>query len=180
MTNILFSEEEIQARVLALAQEISTDFRGKDIVLVGLLKGAFMFVRDLGVALERLREAGGGIGDIYIDFLSVGSYDDGRESGTLKLDMDIRRSVKNCHVIVVEDTADTLNTLTWVDAHLRKKQPASLDICVLVRKPDKHRHQLDLRYVGFSREGLPFLGGYGLDVKGTRRCTPYIFEVSPE
>ncbi len=180
---ILFSEPEIQDRVRELAVQISHDYRGQDVVLVGLLKGAFMFLRDLGVALERIKETGEGVHDIYIEFLSIGSYGDGQQSGALELKMDTRRPVGNAHVIIVEDVADTCKTLSWVSAHLQKQEPATLRICVLVAKPDRHEAVVRLHYVGFSQANLPFLGGYGLDVEGADRCIPYIFEVpltSPE
>ncbi|MBM5789569.1 hypoxanthine phosphoribosyltransferase [Candidatus Parcubacteria bacterium] len=161
----------------ALAQEISRDYEGKSVVLVGLLKGAFMFLRDLGVALERIRGEGRGVHEVYIEFLSVGSYGGGHESGTLKLDLDIRYAVRGKHVILVEDVADTCNTLAWVVEHLQKKEPASLRVCVLIEKSDAHRYLVALHYVGFARDRLPFLGGYGLDDDGARRCDLNIFEI---
>lgn len=185
---ILFSTEQIQRTVRTLAREISIDHAREDVVLVGLLKGAFKFTSDLGTELERFKEEEKededriGVGKVYIDFLSVGSYGDGHESGDLKLEMDIRRSVAGMHVIIVEDVTDTCKTLAWTLEHMRKKEPESLEVCVLVAKPDRHIVQTQLDYVGFSQSGLPFLGGYGLDVAGADRCVPYIFEVpsSPE
>ncbi len=181
---VLFSGEQIQQRVRELAVAISRQHRGQDIVLVGLLKGAFMFLRDLGAVLEQIKTANiadcPGVGKVFVEFLSVSSYNDGHTSGDLKLEMDIRRPVKDAHVVLVEDVADTCNTLAWAYAHLRKKEPASLSVCVLVAKPDKHRHEVTLHHVGFSQTDLPFLGGYGLDVAGADRCVPYIFEVPPE
>lgn len=180
MRRILFREVQIKWRVQELAREISLEYMGQDIVLVGLLKGAFMFLHDLGVELERNKTDDKGVERVYIDFLSVGSYGDEHEPGDLKLELDIRRPVAGKHVIIVEDVADTCNTLVWVVDHMRKKKPTSLKLCVLIDKPDKHKHELTLDYVGFSDEDLPFLGGYGLDVNGADRCVPYIFEVPAE
>lgn len=185
---ILFTEEAIQQRVRDLAHEISRDYDGKDIVLVGLLKGAFMFLHDLGVALEQIKTHNMfssasdqyAVGKVLIDFLSIGSYDDRHTPGVLKLDMDVRRKVMDQHVIIVEDTADTCQTLAWVVEHMRKKEPASLDVCVLIEKPDRRKREVDLRYVGFSRSGLPFLAGYGLDEDGAARCVQYIYGVPPK
>lgn len=180
---ILFSEEQIKQTVHTLARQISIDYYGEDVVLVGLLKGAFKLTSDLGTELERIKagaEEDVGVGKVYIDFLSVGSYGDGHDSGDLKLEMDIRRSVAGMRVIIVEDVADTCKTLAWTIAHMNKKEPASLEVCVLVAKPDKHTVEVQLDYVGFSQTDLPFLGGYGLDVAGADRCVPYIFEVPAE
>lgn len=177
--NILFTEEQIQERVRELAAEISRDYHGQDVVLVGLLKGAFMLTRDLGAELERIKERGDGVGRVFIEFLSIGSYGDGHESGDLRLDSDLRRSVQDTHVIIVEDVADTCRTLAWVVNHMGKKESASLKVCVLIDKPDNHTESAELHYVGFSKAGLPFLGGYGLDVEGADRCVLHIFEVPP-
>lgn len=183
----LFSEEAIQKRVGELAMEISRDYQGQDIVLVGLLKGAFMFLHDLGVALELIKSYNKidpvdnpAVGRVYIEFLSVSSYHDGHTSGELKLEMDTRRTLKGAHVILVEDVADTCKSLAWVIAHLRKKEPQSLRVCVLIAKPDKHLHNVEINYLGFSRVGLPFLAGYGMDDDGKDRCVKYIFEVPPK
>ena len=101
---ILFKAGTIQARVHQLALQISEEYDDQDVVLVGLLKGAFVFVNDLGRALERIKTMGGKcVGKVYIDFLSLSSYDDGHTSGDLRLEMDIRRPVKGMHVIIVED-----------------------------------------------------------------------------
>lgn len=178
----LFEEEQIKERVRELAWQISADYRGQEIVLVGLLKGACMFLHDLGVELERLRadDPDKGVGEVYIDFLSISSYGDGHTPGALKLDLDIRRKVEGMHVLLVEDTADSCQTLAWVVDHMRKEAPATLDVCVFIEKPDKRERDVDLRYIGFSRPGLPFLGGYGMDDAEASRCVPYIFEVLPE
>ncbi len=180
MRSILFTEQMIQRRVQELAHEITRDYRDKDIVLVGLLKGAAVFLNDLGRHLERIKEDGFGVNRVYVDYLSVGSYGDSHESGNLKLEMDIRRPVQGMHVLIVEDVADTCKTLCWTLHHMEKKQPASLKVCVLIAKPDKHEQAIEFDYIGFSETDLPFLGGYGLDVAGADRCVPYIFEVLPE
>lgn len=178
----LFTKRKIRKRVRELAWQINDDYCGQEIVLVGLLKGAVMFLRDLGVELERIRfkYPYRSVGTIFIDFLSIGSYGKGHTPGALKLEMDIRREVAGQHVLIVEDTADSCQTLAWVVEHMRKKEPATLEVCVLIEKPDKRQRDVTLRYVGFSRAGLPFLGGYGLDDDGADRCVTHIFEVLPK
>lgn len=177
---VLFSEEEIQERVRELARRISGDYRGQEIVLVALLKGAVPFQVDLGRELQRLSDQSDGVADVVSEYLDVTSYGDSQTPGELKIDRDTRRPVTGQHVLIVEDTADTCHTLDRVVKHLREQHPASLRVCVLVEKPDKREHDVEIHYVGFSRRGLPFLGGNGLDVKGKQRFTTDIFEVPPE
>ena len=178
--NVIFDRAQIQHRVAQLADHISRDYRGRDIVLVGLLKGCVPFIADLGAQLEFIKESGDGVGDVYLDYMIVSSYHDKHEPGALRLERDIEFPVKGMHVIVVDDVADTCNTLAWVVNHLGKKEPASLRLCVCVSKPDKHRHEVQLDYVGFSQAGLPFLAGYGMDDAKKYRLMPDIFEVLPK
>lgn len=172
---ILLSGMEIHRRVIELAQQICIDYRGQSIVLVGLLKGAFMFLKDLGTEIERISLSGVGVSACYVDFLKVGSYGESRQSGMIKLELDMSRSASGMHVIIVEDVADTLNTLAWTIAHIRNKQPSSLRVCVLLAKPDKfRRHDVLLDYVGFERTNTGFLYGYGMDLEGAYRALSFI------
>lgn len=173
---ILFTEVQIQERVKALAQEISNDFRGKHIVLVGLFRGCFLLFADLSREIERIRTQGTGVASCCVDLLVVSSYDAARESrGRVQIKMDLQDDPKDKDVIIVDEVAETLYTIRSVVQHLRAKDPASLQVCVLVAKPDQFRcHEVPLRYVGFSQRGLPFLKGYGMDDDGKERGLPYV------
>lgn len=175
---ILFTEQQIQRRVFEIAGEISRDLQNKDIVLVCVLKGGEAFHSDLGRELEYRKETDDVyVGDIYSEFISVGSYGDGQTSGELTLQMDVKRSLKGAHVIVVEDVVDTGKTLDYLHAHLLEKEPASLRFCLFIEKPDKRQYTTQIDYVGFSREQLPYIVGYGMDDRQRHRHVPYIFEV---
>lgn len=166
---VIYQEKELRFKVRKLAAQISRDYRNQDIVLVGLLKGCVVFMTLLGMELERIKQRRIGVGDIYTEFLSIGSYGDDHTPGEIKLEMDMRRSVKGLHILLVEDVADTGLTLEWALTHLRKKEPLSVKVCVLIDKTDKHQVALTLDYVGDARTGLPFITGFGMDDCGAGR-----------
>jgi len=175
--DILYSEEEIQARVQDIAQRISDKHAGQEIVLVGVLKGAFMFLRDLGVAIEKI----GKVASCKIDFVSTSSYGHGRKPGDVKIELDLRRSVLGKIVIVVEDVGDRLHTLYTIIQHVGDKNPAVLEIATFFMKPDKHeRDDVKVDYVGISQRDAGFLYGYGMDLAGACRCLPFIAVADPE
>jgi hypoxanthine phosphoribosyltransferase len=181
LRNIIFSEEQIRDRVRAVAREVSNDFVGKDIVLVGLLNGAVHFLSDLNREIERIRLTGEGVASCVIDFMRVGSYGGDRESsGRVKLEMDMQRSPSGKNVIVVDEIAETLHTTEFVASHIAHKGPVSLRTCVLISKPDAvgRRRDIPLHYVGFDQTDLPFLKGYGLDDDQCERGLPFIQECS--
>lgn len=173
---VIFSEEEIQARVRIIAAQINQDFRGEQIVLVGLLNGCVLFLADLAREIERGRSAYEGVRSCTIEFMRVSSYDEAQESrGRVNIEMDVQKSPKGKHVIIVDEVAETLLTTRFVVQHLRMKSPASVRVCVLITKPDRHKcAEVKLDYVGFSQRRLPFLKGYGMDDGGVQRGLPYI------
>lgn len=177
---VVIDEIEISKRVHQLALEISKQYRGEEIVLVGILKGAFVFLTDLAREIEVQSLDGNGVRRCFIEFLSVSSYGDSREPGDVKIELDIRRSVRGMHVLIVEDVADTLQTLHRIRQHLLEKSPESVRIAVMLAKPHKHqRDDVPLEFVGFSGP-YGFVYGYGMDLEGAYRALPFIAEASIE
>jgi hypoxanthine phosphoribosyltransferase len=167
---ILVTEEEIQTRVTELAAQISADFQGKgSIVLVGILKGAFMFMSDLARQLTIPH---------YIDFMALSSYGNKAVSGAVRILLDLRADVYNKHVVIVEDIVDTGNTINYLNTVLQTKKPASLSTCVLTRKKGK---SLDVKvdYLGFEIPDV-WVVGYGLDYAERHRTWPCIAELKKE
>ncbi len=150
----LVTEEQIQQRLLELAARIDADYEGIDLLLVGVLKGAVMVMADLARSLDR---------HIEMDWMAVSSYGSGTSSsGVVRILKDLDADITGRHVLVVEDIIDTGLTLSWLEANLESRGPASVQICTLLRKPDAMQMTLDVRYVGFE---IPneFVVGYGLD-----------------
>jgi hypoxanthine phosphoribosyltransferase len=169
---ILISEAEIQRRVRALAAEISTDYAGKgELILVGVLKGAFIFLADLSRRLTIPRS---------IEFMSVSSYENGnQESSAVRLLMDLRKNIEGKHVLVVEDIVDTGRTLNFLGELLSARKPASVKTCALVRKPDRTRVETKIDYLGFEIPDA-WVVGYGLDFDEENRTLPYIAAINPD
>lgn len=171
VSDVLISEEEIAARVDALAGEISADYGDLDeeLVLVGVLKGAFVFLSDLARRLTVPRR---------IEFIALSSYRNGARGGEVRLIMDLRCRVRGRHVLVVEDIVDSGRTLRYLLDMLRARGAASAEACVLVRKPQRMEVPVDLRYLGFD---IPdeWVVGYGLDYDEHHRTLPYIGTVDP-
>jgi len=163
---VLISEEAIARRVAELAAEISRDYAQADeLVLVGVLKGAFIFLADLARRLTIPRR---------VEFIALSSYGAGaRSSGEVRLVMDVRSSIAGKHVLVVEDIVDTGHTLDYLMRLLGARDPASLEACALVRKRDREKARVKLRYLGFD---IPdrWVVGYGLDLAEKNRTLPYI------
>ncbi len=164
--HVLVSEEAIARRVGELAAEISRDHAGvDDLVLVGVLKGAFIFLADLARKLTVPRT---------VEFLAVSSYGAGsRSTGEVRLILDVRSELAGKHVLVVEDIVDTGHTLDYLLRLLRARGAASVEACVLVRKPDRAEVPVQIRYLGFD---IPdrWVVGYGLDLGEQGRTLPYI------
>lgn len=162
----LVSAKSIHNRVRELAAEISQDYRDSgELVLVGVLKGAFVFLADLARQLIIPRA---------IEFIALSSYDKGSEStGSVRLVMDIRENIEGKHVLVVEDIIDTGHTLHYLLELLEARRPASIRTCVLVRKQRAKAHEVDIDYFGFD---IPdeWVVGYGLDYDEQYRTLPYI------
>jgi hypoxanthine phosphoribosyltransferase len=171
MPVVLISEEEIQSRVLELAAQISNDYDGKgDIVLVGVLKGSFIFLADLARRLTIPRT---------IEFIAVSSYGSGsKATGAVRLVMDVRGNIAGKHVLIVEDIVDTGHTLKYLIGMLDSHLPASVKTCALVRKAERAEVDVDVDYLGFDI-GDEWVVGYGLDYAEQNRTLPYIGVISP-
>ena len=151
---ILFSRKEIAATVKRLAAEINRDYRGKNPLLIAILKGSFIFMADLVRLLDFPLE---------VDFIRLSSYGSGRESsGKIKVVRGLSTPVKGRDVLVIEDIVDTGLTVAFLLDYLRKKRPSSLKLCALTDKPSRRRVPLAIDYLGFTVPNK-FLVGYGLD-----------------
>jgi hypoxanthine phosphoribosyltransferase len=154
LASILLTEDEIAGRLGELADQIEADYRGRDLLLVGVLKGAVMVMADLARALDR---------HVEMDWMAVSSYGSGTtSSGVVRILKDLDSDLTGRNVLIVEDIIDTGLTLSWLVSNLRSRGPASFEICALLRKPDAERMTVGVKYVGFN---IPneFVVGYGLD-----------------
>jgi hypoxanthine phosphoribosyltransferase len=169
---VLISEEEIQTRVAELAAEISADYEGADdLVMVGVLKGAFVFLADLSRKLTIPR---------MIEFIAISSYGSGsRSSGAVRLVMDVRGNIEGKHVLIVEDIVDTGHTLKYLIGMLESHRPASVKTAALVRKAERAEVEVKVDYLGFDI-GDEWVVGYGLDYAEQNRTLPYIGVVDPD
>lgn len=168
---VLISEEEIAARVRNLAGEISRDYAGREPLLVGVLKGAVVFLSDLMRAASI---------PLTCDFMAVSSYGAGSaSSGVVKITSDLSVSIEGRHVVLVEDIIDTGRTVNYLKRNLQTRHPADLKICALLDKVERREVEVGLGYVGFT---IPneFVVGYGLDYRGLYRNLPYIAVLDEE
>lgn len=168
---LLISEADIATRVEELAKQISADYQDKgDIVLIGVLKGAFIFLADLSRRLTIPRT---------IEFIAVSSYEKSNvPSGAVRLVMDVRGNIEGRHVLIIEDIVDTGRTLEYLIGMLESHGPASIRTCALLHKPDSTEVDVDIDYVGFGIGG-EWVVGYGLDYAEHNRTLPYIGKVNP-
>ncbi len=168
---VLISEADIDKRVRELAAQISSDYADKgNIVLVGVLKGSFIFLADLSRRLTIPRT---------IEFIAVSSYDNGNiASGAVRLVMDVRGNIENRHVLIVEDIVDTGHTLAYLIGMLESHRPASIQTCALLHKAESAEVDVAIDYVGFSI-GDEWVVGYGLDYAERDRTLPYIGTINP-
>ena len=154
LVEVLYTEDQIQQRLSELAREVEKDYDGKDILLVGVLKGAVMVMADLARALDR---------HVEMDWMAVTSYGSGtKSSGVVRILKDLDTDVAGRNVLIVEDVVDTGLTLSWLVANLQSRGPASVRIAALLRKPDAMQMEIDVDYVGFDIPNS-FVVGYGLD-----------------
>lgn len=171
--DVMIAEADVRARVSALGQEISQHYRGSDsdLVLVGLLRGSFIFMADLCRAIDVSHE---------VDFMTASSYGSGTSSTRdVKILKDLDEDIRGKHVLIVEDIIDSGNTLSKVREILRLREPASLAICTLLDKPERREVDVKVEWVGFS---IPdeFVVGYGIDYAQHYRHLPYIGKVIPQ
>ena len=154
LEHVLITEEQIRARLAELAAQVDADYTGKDLLLVGVLKGAVMVMADLARALHRSAD---------MDWMAVSSYGSGtKSSGVVRILKDLDTDIGGRDVLVVEDILDSGLTLSWLLRNLSSRGPASVEVCTLLRKPDALKVAVEPRYVGFD---IPneFVVGYGLD-----------------
>lgn len=162
---ILVSQEQIEQRVAELAVEIDRDYKGRDVLLVGVLKGAVMVMADLSRAMSS---------DPAVDWMAVSSYGVGtKSSGVVRILKDLDTDINGRHVLVVEDIIDSGLTLSWLLRNLNSRGAASVEVCTMLRKPEAARVQVAVKYVGFD---IPaeFVVGYGLDYAERYRTLPYV------
>jgi len=167
---ILVTEAQIKHRLVELAADIDRDYEGKDVLLVGVLKGAVMVMADLARALHS---------PLRMDWMAVSSYGSGtKSSGVVRILKDLDTDLKDQHVLIVEDIIDSGLTLSWLLANLRSRGAASVEICTMLRKPEALKVDIDVRYVGFDVPN-EFVIGYGLDYAEKYRNVPFVATLAP-
>jgi hypoxanthine phosphoribosyltransferase len=170
LVNILFTEAQIQARLKELAAEITADYEGKDLLLVGILRGAVMVMADLARALPR---------HIEMDWIAISSYGSGtKSSGVVRLLKDLDTDITGRHVLIVDEIVDTGLTLSWLVNSLGSRDAASVEIATLLRKPEALAMPVEPRYIGWD---IPneFVVGYGLDYRERYRNLRDIGTLAP-
>ena len=168
---VLISEEQIQVKVAELAATIDADYAGREILLVGVLKGAVMVMADLARAL---------VTPVSMEFMAVSSYGSSTSSsGVVRILKDLDKDIADKHVLVVEDVIDSGLTLSWLLRNLHSRQPATVEVCALLRKPEAFKVDVVVKYVGFDIKS-EFVVGYGLDYAERYRDLPYIGRLKPE
>jgi len=167
---VLLDEAHIQARLKEMAAQIDADYQGKDLLLVGVLRGAIMVMADLSRYLHN---------KVEMDWMAVSSYGKGtRSSGVVKIQKDLDTDITGRNVLIVEDIIDTGLTLHWLQENLMSRNPASVEIATLLRKPETLKVAVDVKYVGFD---IPpeFVIGYGLDYAEKYRNLPFVATLAP-
>ena len=159
------SEEDLQKRIKELAAQVDKDYEGKDLLLLGVLKGAVMAVADLSRAMQR---------HVEMDWMAVSSYGSGTKStGVVRILKDLDRDITGRNVLIIEDIVDTGLTLSWLKANLESRGVGNVEILTILRKPEAAQVEIDVKYVGFD---IPtdFVIGYGLDFDEKYRNLPFI------
>lgn len=170
LQKVLISQDEISARLTEMAAQIDADYAGKEILLVGVLRGAVMVMADLSRKIHT---------PCQMDWMAVSSYGSGtKSSGVVRILKDLDTDLTGRHVLIVEDIIDSGLTLSWLVSNLRSRGAASVEIAALLRKPKAAKVKVDVRYVGFD---IPneFVIGYGLDFAEKYRTLPFIGTLAP-
>ena len=168
---VLFTQEQLKARVTEIAREIEEDYQGREIMLISVLRGSFIFMADLCRAIRL---------PCTLDFMAVSSYGKGTSSsGQVQITKDLSEDISGRHVIVVEDILDSGNTLSYLLHVLSARHPASISLCTLLDKPERREKPITADYVGFTVPNA-FIVGYGLDYAEKYRNLPYIGVLKPE
>jgi hypoxanthine phosphoribosyltransferase len=170
VTEVLIEPEALQRRIAELGEEISADYAGRDLLLVGVLKGAVFFMADLMRQLTIPCE---------IDFMAISSYGDSTDSsGVVRILKDLDINIEGRDVLVVEDIIDSGLTLSYLVRNLEAREPATLEICALMTKPERREIEVPVRYIGFEIPNR-FVIGYGLDFAERYRNLPYVGVLDP-
>jgi hypoxanthine phosphoribosyltransferase len=170
VSEVLIDRDVLQQRIQELGDEISTDYTGRDLLLIGVLKGAVFFMADLMRNLTIPCE---------IDFMAISSYGDSTDSsGVVRILKDLDINIEGRDVLIVEDIIDSGLTLSYLMRNLEARGPASLEICALLTKPDRREAEVPVRYVGFEIPNR-FVIGYGLDFAERYRNLPYVGILDP-
>ena len=170
LVNVLFTEAQIQARIAELAADIERDYAGKELLIVGILRGAVMVMADMARSFSR---------HVEMDWMAVSSYGSGtKSSGVVRILKDLDTDISGRHVLVVDEIIDTGLTLSWLTSNLSSRSPGSVEICTLLRKPEALRMEVDVKYVGWD---IPneFVVGYGLDYRERYRNLRDIGTLAP-
>ena len=163
--DVLFTAEQIAARVRQLGLQIQRDYEGKELVLLGVLKGSFLFISDLARSIDL---------PLSVDFIGLSSYGEATESsGVVKITSDLSRPIEGKHVLVIEDIVDTGLTMRYLLDNLATRHPTSVKLCALLNKPSRARTRIPIDYLGFEIEDR-FVVGYGLDAAEKYRNVPFI------
>lgn len=162
---VLISEEDIEKKVVEIAESISEEYKGKEVILIGILKGSVMFMSDL---MKKITIP------CKMDFMAVSSYGEASESsGVVRILKDLDFEIRDKHIILVEDIIDSGITLTYLLKYLNARKPASLEIACLLNKKDRRKVEVNAKYIGYDVPDY-FLVGYGLDFAEKYRNLPYV------
>jgi hypoxanthine phosphoribosyltransferase len=168
---VLLAEDRIRARIAELGAAITSDYSERDLVLVGVLKGCFLFMADLCRAIDL---------PLKCDFLGLSSYGDHTKStGVIRITSDLKRPIVGENVLIVEDIVDSGLTMRYLLSNLQTRKPKDIKVCSLLDKPSRRRVDVKIDYLGFSVPDV-FVVGYGLDYKGRFRNLPYVGHFTEE
>ncbi|MDR2162755.1 MAG: hypoxanthine phosphoribosyltransferase [Clostridiales Family XIII bacterium] len=168
LNDVMFAREQIEGRAVEIGRQIARDYEGEEVVFIGILRGAFMWLSEIVKSVDL---------EVLIDFMVVSSYGAAtKASGVVRIDKDLSEDVEGKHVILVEDIVDTGMTLNYLKEYLEGKGTASVRICSLLDKPSRREVPVDIDYLGFTVDNV-FIVGYGLDVAQRYRNLPYITSV---
>jgi hypoxanthine phosphoribosyltransferase len=169
--NVMIKEEEIAERVKQLGKQLTEEYDGKELLVVGILKGCMLFLSDLVRAIDL---------PLTMDFMVVSSYGTAtKSSGVVRIIKDLEREIEGKDVLIVEDIVDTGLTLSYLVENFKTRNPKSVKVCCLLDKPDRRKAKVDIEYVGFE---IPdeFVVGYGLDYAEVYRNLPFVCILKPE
>lgn len=159
------SEEKIAKRIKELGEQITREYAGKDLFIIGILNGAFVFCADL---IKEIKAP------LMVEFMAVSTYGDEQESsGVMQINLDLKRSIEGKDVLIIEDIVDTGFTISELTGILKSRKPKSLKLASFLYKPERLEHQVDIDYLGFQIDDR-FVVGYGLDYAGRYRELPYV------